>query len=207
MNFARFDTVFPAEPPRSLPFSVDLGTPGIARILLIGIALPLSAMALAPFGLLVADAPARTVLLARPESAIPLFLGFVTVATLAGLLLRRAAAGLGRSRKIEIADGDVTVTDIGPFRRRQWRESMTAFDGLAHHIRASVSGSRHELILVHPDRDRSLLLRVAPRISQSEIAATSALLGVPEVPARALYAARRRPSSVYPASSLAQQAT
>ena len=206
MNFARFDTVVPAEPPRSLPFSVDLGTPGIARILLIGLALPLSAVALAPFGLVVADTPARTLLLARPESAIPLLLGFVTVATLAGLLLRRVAAGLGRSRKIEIAAGDVTVTDIGPFRRRQWREPMTAFDGLAHHIRASVSGSRHELILVHPDRDRSLLLRVAPRISQNEVAAASALLGVPEVPARALYAARRSPSSAWPASSLAEQA-
>ena len=52
---------------------------------------------------------------------------------------------------------------------------------------------RHEMILVHPDPARHVLLAVGDRISADTLARTAVLLGLPEVHARELYASERAP--------------
>jgi hypothetical protein len=58
---------------------------------------------------------------------------------------------------------------------------------VAHHIRASLSGARHEIVLVHADRRRSVLLHFADRVLESELAAVARRLELPVVPARWIY--------------------
>jgi hypothetical protein len=98
----------------------------------------------------------------------------------------RALAGLSAGRRIEIADGLVRVEDWTLFGRRRWSEPLASYSGVAHHIRASLSGVAHEVVLVHPGA-RSVTLLAAEKVSQSTIDRAAALLGLPEVPARALY--------------------
>jgi hypothetical protein len=54
-------------------------------------------------------------------------------------------------------------------------------------VRASLSGARHELILVHPVWEKSILLSVAPRTSQNEVERVADLLGHKEIPPAELY--------------------
>ena len=58
---------------------------------------------------------------------------------------------------------------------------MADFVGLAPFLRASLSGVRHELIMVHPDRERSVLVAMAPRLMQSDVDHAAAVLGLKEV--------------------------
>ena len=92
------------------------------------------------------------------------------------LPLKRLVDRLVATRTILIDETTVTVTESGHFREQTWSAPRSAFTGLAHHVRASVSGTRHELILVHPEREKSLLLSLAPRMSQGDVDRVAALL-------------------------------
>ena len=46
---------------------------------------------------------------------------------------------------------------------------------------------RHEMILIHPDPTRHVLLAVGDKISANTLAQTAALLGLAEIHARELY--------------------
>jgi hypothetical protein len=50
-----------------------------------------------------------------------------------------------------------------------------------------LSGTRHELILVHPEREKSVLLSVAPRTSEGEVDRVATLLGHKVIPPSELY--------------------
>jgi hypothetical protein len=54
-------------------------------------------------------------------------------------------------------------------------------------VRATLSGLRHELILVHPVRGRSLLLHAGDQMTRGLLERATTLLRLPEVPARELY--------------------
>ena len=79
------------------------------------------------------------------------------------------------------------VEEGSPFGSWTWSEPLSAYAGVAHHVRASLSGTRHELILVHPEREKSVLLSVAPRTTQAEVNRVINLLGSFEIPPSALY--------------------
>jgi hypothetical protein len=81
----------------------------------------------------------------------------------------------------------VTVTEGGYFHNWTWSAPLASYTGVAHHVRASLSGARHELILVHPVWEKSILLSVAPRTSQSEVERVASLLGHKEIPPAELY--------------------
>ena len=74
-----------------------------------------------------------------------------------------------------------------PFGSTAWSVPLASYSGIAHHVRASLSGLRHELILVHPDPAKNLLVAVADRIPQATLDRAKALLRLPEVPAKSLY--------------------
>jgi hypothetical protein len=54
-------------------------------------------------------------------------------------------------------------------------------------VRASLSGTRHELILVHPEREKSVLLSLAAKMAQTEVDRVATLVCHKEIPASALY--------------------
>jgi hypothetical protein len=130
---------------------------------------------------------ARALLQDRPALAVEAFLALGFLIFLAVLPTKRLIDRLTMTRTIEIANGVVTVSEGGHFNTWSWTAPLSSFSGLAHHVRASLSGTRHELILVHPQRDRSILLSVAPRTSQGEVDRVADLLGQPQIPPSELY--------------------
>lgn len=191
MPLTAFETIRPADRPMALPLSLELTGPRLGPWLMTLLLVPLAALALSPFALLAAhaveDGQAREAILARPLTTFQLGLGFLLLLSILTLALARALSGIGRKRTIDIADGQVRVRDRSLLGRRRWSVPLADYIGLSHHIRATLSGARHELILVHPQPDRSLLVHIAPRLTRSEVAAAAAALGVAEVDPRALY--------------------
>jgi hypothetical protein len=130
---------------------------------------------------------ARAVVGQHPALGIEILFAIGFVIYLLALPTRRLVARLSATRVVEIADGVVSVTEGGHFRSWTWTAPLSSFTGVAHHVRASLSGTRHELILVHPTRAMSVLLSVAPRTSQSEVDRVATLLGHKEIPPSELY--------------------
>ena len=141
--------------------------------------------------LLIADAlfaPAtRAIVAQHPALGLEILAGMAFWAYLLSLPLRRLLMRLAATRTIVIDDAMVTVTESGHFRSRTWSAPRNAFSGITHHVRASLSGTRHELILVHPTREKSLLLSLADKMSQSEVDRVAALLSCKEIPPSELY--------------------
>jgi len=135
---------------------------------------------------LVAPGP-RAIIAQHPALGLEILTGIALGAYLLGLPLKRLVDRLVATRTILIDETTVTVTESGHFREQTWSAPRSAFTGLAHHVRASLSGTRHELILVHPEREKSLLLSLAQRMSQSEVDRVAALLSCAEIPPSALY--------------------
>ncbi len=133
---------------------------------------------------------AQAVLTERPLLVAELIVGFVFWLFLLGLPLKRLVGRLATHRIIEIDGRTVSVTDHGNLRTSTWDAPLASYAGLTHHVRASLSGTRHELILVHRNRKKSILLRLADHISQSEVDRLATLLGCEEIPARELYRIR-----------------
>lgn len=162
-----------------------------ASVLKLAVMLPSAIALLMPF-LLVAqqlsDSEAfRSSLVARPVLAINVAIGLAFWTLLFAWPLKRLAQSIAAMRTIVIDAENVVVTDSGLIREHSWQAPLSDFKGIAHHIRTSLSCVRHELVLVHADRDRSVLLAIAPRFVQSEIDAMCALLLCPEVSSKTLY--------------------
>jgi hypothetical protein len=82
----------------------------------------------------------------------------------------------------------VTVREVGALRSRAWTAPLSEFAGVAHHIRSTLSGLRHELVLVHRVRGKSvLLLQTANAVPQATLERAAALLALPQVSAGELY--------------------
>lgn len=114
--------------------------------------------------------------------------------------LRAGLARLGGAGTARLIDGSVQVERQGLLGREQWTAQLKDFCGVTHHIRATLSGPRHEIILVHPEPNRDVLLNLAPRHPQEGAAYYADLLGLQEVQPRTLYQ-RRRPAPTPPSTS------
>ncbi len=182
-----FDRVVMTTAPGELPLRVDLTNdtwsrlPGLA--LMFGLAGLIGApqAALAIYAL---DAPS-------PLIGLELGLGFLLLAGLVWWPLRLGVTRLARRRTVEICRDHVFVTDRGHFSEMRWSAPMSEFAGVAHHVRSSLSGVRHELVLVHPKRRRSLILRVSEKISEQDLDDMRCLLLTPKVASLELYQPRR----------------
>lgn len=155
-----------------------------------------TAGALVPFGLIAShaatDPAALATLAGRPGSTILLACGLLLALTLASVPLRAAVARLTRRRAVvSFADGRVQVEEHGLMGTRRWSARTTEFKGIAHHVRATLSGARHELILVHADPGKDILLQIAARPADLMLDGFARVIGVSEIPARELYGRRR----------------
>jgi hypothetical protein len=130
---------------------------------------------------------ARAVIDQHPLLSLEVLAAIGFLIYLVALPTRRLIARLTTTRTVEITHGLVHVTEGGNFRSWTWAAPLASFTGVAHHVRASLSGTRHELILVHPMREKCVLLSVAPRTSQAEVDRVATLLGHKEIPPSELY--------------------
>lgn len=139
----------------------------------------------------VSQAETRALIIARPLLAFELGLAVCFWIALFGWPLKRLAGNLNWRRDVVITHERVAVRDEKTFSQRVWTAPLRDYIGIAHHIRTSLGTTRHELILVHPDGDRSVLLMVAEHIAEADVARFTRLLGLPEVRAGELYRLRR----------------
>jgi hypothetical protein len=174
-----------------LPLRLDQTPSRRNTVLLLLILLPAATALLAPYWLvaggILTNAGLRQSIAGQPSSLLPVLFGVAFIMVLLGWPIKRLLDSLARSRVVEIVEGTIAVTDKGLFATRSWRAPLTAFEGVAHHVRASLSGVRHELILVHPRPRLSILLAMAPRMTQADVDRVTDMLDMPEIPPAAVY--------------------
>lgn len=188
MRLAAVDRMDPAAPDfsgSSTRFEQVPSRRAVAALL--AVLIPAAALLLFPFYLLattaLADQGLRDLAATRPLATVQVLTGLAFWLLLLGFPIYRLLDTLTRSRTVEMASGQVTVEDRVFGRTQTWTAPLSDFEGIAHYLRASLGTVRHELILVHPDRDRSLLLTMANRLHQSDLDAVCTRLGLPEIPA------------------------
>lgn len=185
-----------------LPFRVEQKTSRASAVIMLLLLVPAVAAMLVPVGLLAAFAtPTLWAAAEHPGAAAQVALGLGIWTLLFVVPAKRIIQRFGTSREVRIEHGLVTVRERGGFRSRAWTAPLSTFCGVAHHVRSTLSGVRYELILVHKDRSRSVLLCAGDRIPQSTIDSAAALFGLPHVPAGALYrfgTAREAPAAPSP---------
>lgn len=186
-----FDQIAPASEFEALPIRFTGSSargPAVTRLLLI---LPAMAILFVPLSLVIANAAGESSTLSafseRPLSVLQIGFGMAIWCGIFLLPIRDIVMRLGSHRTVTIDNGKVDVADRTPFGLTHWSAPLSAYSGIAHHVRTSLSGLRHELILVHSDPAKNVLIAVADRIPQSKLDRAKALFGLPEVPARALY--------------------
>jgi hypothetical protein len=190
MRVAIFDRVEPPVPVE-LPFRLTETCSHWGAVLMCLLAVP-AALAIGVGAMMImvqaAIVPeARAIVALHPMLGLEILVAVAFFAWLLGMPLRRLFVRLTLSREVEIDHAAVTVTEHGRFRSKTWSQPLGSYAGVAHHVRASLSGTRHELILVHPKREKSVLLSLAARIAQDEVDRVANLVSHKEIPASALY--------------------
>lgn len=191
MRPSAVDSMMPSMPDFAAPTIriVQLPARRTTGLLLLSL-LAVAALLMSPYFLIVtaalADQTVRDVASARPLATAQILAGLAFWVVLLGLPIYRLLDALTRSRTIEIADGRVSVADRAFGKVTSWSAPLTEFLGIAPFLRATHSGVRHELILVHPDRQRSVLIAMAPRLMQSDVNPVLSALGLAELPPKVL---------------------
>ena len=129
--------------------------------------------------------------LARPMATLQIVAGLLLLATLLLVPVRRLLARVSRSGLIEIDDRMVRVRENGLLAERAFTEPLAAYEGAAHRIRTTISGVQHEVILVHADSRRDVILALDAVKPIMTPAAMMAGLGLPEIAVADIPRARR----------------
>lgn len=191
MRFAHFDTITPGIIDAPLPWHQTQEMSTTPRALALAGLVVTAALLLVPATLMaghLASVPGAALLLAEhPGAALRIALGLALASAIVGWPLYSTASRLRHRREVTIDAGRIAVTEAKLASKKTWSEPLSAYLGIAHHIRTTQAGPRHELVLVHPDASRHLVVAVADRISKSDVERAAATLGVAEVPARLLY--------------------
>lgn len=158
----------------------------LAVLTILAAAIVIPQLGLAGYALLT---PAvREQVLAKPLVSLQLVIALVFWVGIFVWPLKNLIMRLSSRCTVEIYDGLVTVTERGPFGSlTRWTLPLSAYKGIARHVRSSLSGIRHELILVHPDPRRSVFLMATPATSCADIDRLARSLDLAEVPVRDLY--------------------
>lgn len=134
---------------------------------------------------------ALNVALARPLATLQIVAGLLLLATLILIPVRRLFAHFGRTALIEIDDCMVHVRESGLLAGRSFAEPLAAYEGAAHRMRTTLSGIQHEVILVHPDAHRDVVIALDSGQRGMTPAAMMAQLGLPEIALADIPRARR----------------
>ncbi len=188
MRAAAFETIDPNCAITALPTTLQQTPSRMSPWLIIALAFPAALAVIAPYALIALHAAREPSLITdQVERSALLGLALLLWSAVFVWPIVGRAKQAATKRRIEIAEGRVTVWETGLFSATTWSEPLSTYAGLAHHVRSSLSGTRHELLLIHPEPERSLLLRTASQISQTEINHLTALLGCREIAPRVFY--------------------
>ncbi len=172
MRVAIYDRVEPSIP-NELPLRLVQTCSQRAATILLAVAVPaIVGIAAASLVLLyeaVSAPAARTLLAQHPALGLEILGAIAFWLYLPALPVRRLVYRMTSARTVEMDANTVTVSERGPLRTSTWSAPLASYAGLAHHLRASLSGTRHELILVHPEKNKSVLLSVGASLPQSEV--------------------------------------
>ncbi len=127
----------------------------------------------------------------HPGSSLLLGLGILVGMALLSFPLRAGLARLGGNATVKMADGIVSFEGSGLINGGRWKAPLAQFCGVTHHIRATLSGPRHEIVLVHPDPAKDVLLHVASRHPKEDAVYYADLLGLGQLQPRTLYTRHR----------------
>lgn len=176
----------PADPPPLLTF--EEAPEGAGRLVLLGLGAAALVASMMPFGLVLAhlfwDPAARAIVAAEPFRAVLPGIAMVLLAGGLGWPLVRLLRTTRVRRTVTIEGGLVRVTTCGILGRRAWAEPLLAFKGVAPRVVSSVSGVRHTLVLVHPRRERCVILYSGAFIPPDVLAALSNLFPAAEISSR-----------------------
>jgi hypothetical protein len=166
-----------------LPITLRQSEPKLARLPGLLLMSTLAALIVVPqIGLAVyalASAELRAALAAHPIAAVELAAAFTFWAGLVCWPLRNIIIAMASDRIIDIRDGEVMVVDRTPFSTHGWRMPLTTYSGVTVHLRTSLSSVLREVVLVHPDPRRSVILATAEQIGKPEILELCRILGLP----------------------------
>ena len=168
-----------------LPITIETAT-RLSTAVRLSLLVPTLAVMVSPAVLLAATAtPALWAAADNPLAATQVVAGLGLWTALFIVPARRLLQRFGSQRSVHIEGGMVSVSDRAVLGSRSWQVPLKEFSGIAHGVRSSLSGVRHELHLVHADPGKSLLIHRADHISQATIDAAGALLGLPSIPVEA----------------------
>jgi hypothetical protein len=119
--------------------------------------------------------------LAQPLTTVQIVLGLLMLSALLLVPARRVVAGIGRAGIVEIDGNLVKVAEKGFLSARNFCEPLAAYRGVVQRVRTTVSGIHHELVLVHPDARRDVIIALDGMDPAMAPAAVIARLGLPEI--------------------------
>jgi hypothetical protein len=119
--------------------------------------------------------------LAQPLATLQIVAGLMLITALVLVPVRRLVARVGRGASVEIDRGIVRMAESGLFSSRTFDEPLDAYYGVAHRVRTTLSGLRHEIVLVHPDARRDVVIALDLMEPPVTPALMVARLGLPEV--------------------------
>jgi len=158
-------------------------------------AIAATSVLLAPFWLIASRIIAEPATLSlageQPLVALQLVFGLIAALGVAGFAMRRLFRLIGRRRDVYIEAGTVTVTDVWFGHAKHWQQPLAAFCGLARVMRSTASGTRHMIVLIHPDARRHVVLTNTARPDGETLAVLMDQFGLPEVSDRLLAAEAR----------------
>lgn len=183
MRAEAFELVEVLTPEGTLPLRSRQSSPKTQTMFHLVVLALLAALCIAPQIWLALEAlksnSFRQSLVEHPGVAAELLIAFLFWTGLCAWPLMRIARRIARRRDIEITTGGVTVTETRTLGSERWHAPLNSYSGVAHRIRTTVSGARHELLLEHRLRSRSVILMVSEHIGERDVARMSQVLGVP----------------------------
>jgi hypothetical protein len=190
MRLSAIDRVLPATPVDQLPIRLELvGSRGSLAVALLLLATAI-AFLLTPFALVGVLAAAQPDAFLQTDiswsAGLQLTLAFVMALAFTAFAVRRVSMAWGSAATVEIGHGVVAVVERRFGRTRSWALPVSDFQGLAHNVRTSLSGARHELVLVHADPAHHVLISLASAMPQQHVDRVAILLGLLEIPARSI---------------------
>jgi hypothetical protein len=203
---AVLDVVACDRPFDRLPLTIDQKSSRASALIMLMLLVPALLVGLVPTALLVAFASSSWGVAAdNPGAAAQVLVGIGLWTVLFVLPAKRIVQRFGTERRICIDTGSVTVSERGLFGSRHWSAPLSEYTGIARHLRSTLSGLRHELILVHREPRKSVLLHSGDLASPPTIEQAVRLLALPEIQPRELYRRRtfRSPPVAAPAAARA----
>lgn len=197
MSSKAFDCTSPSSRLAQLPLKIDQRRSAgstISRLLLLSPALVAGVLACSALAMAAADHPSLAALVVeRPLASAQILAAIALWGALFVAPASMMIARLCKGREATITAVRVEITDRSPLGVRTHSVPLQDYLGIAHHIRASLSGLTHELVLVHREPAFDINLLSGERVTQAELESAKALLGLPEVSARTIYARESSP--------------